>query len=458
MRPSKSLGALICASCPVTYVRVWLIFFSAFIIGSQGYCQDSVSVKDVEKKLDRLNDYLKIFEERIKSEETSEDIGTLILFATKVKYTKSTSKRRSKGPSSTNEKDKNSGVESDEAQIDGLKRSSNDINIKTIFFNIKDGAIIDIQIITYDDKTFTNYHSPLNLNLFNESGHYATYLNKEGEIERIYLNHFLRWQRKRGYNPADCDFELKEKGDSIILKRGVGINHVIDLNLFTDLPALFGDKPNGVTQTEAYARIITHTGSIKKFSYIFLRTPIIPFKFFSVKAVFSKFDSKYETTLLDDNFSRQELLQKSNIQVDLTTNIISTWIPRKSANWFNLNAGGGFYSSNLSKKADTTNVLLPYLYIDPVFELRGSQNFGIDVSFRLMFQQAPQVLDYEGWHTIFRPQVTLFWNPANTPSNRIFSRIVMYRDHKQQDDPFYQVQIGYALRISEIIKPQSKKP
>lgn len=391
----------------------------------------------VEQKLSDIEKALKIIQSKVSDVDEDEEVGTMILFKTKVKIFVEQDRKKAR---------KNVSGGTDEQEVE----------IEKVLFNIKDGVIVDIQIITTDHRTFTNYYSPLRLNLFNESGHYATYLNTEGKIERLYLNRCLRWVRKHGFNPKDQYFEMNKDVTSYVLKRGVGINHIIDLNLFTDLPALFSNKANGVTQTEAYARIITNTSNIKRFVLGDgkIRSPIIPFKFFSVKASFAKFDSDYGTTVLDENFSRQELLQKATIYVDLTTNLISTWIPRKSPTWFNLNVGGGIYSSNLTVEQDTSNVIMPFMYVDPVFELRGASNFGMDLSFRFMFQRAPEVEDYEGWHQIFRPQITLFWHPSNSPANRVFARAVYFQDQKEQDESFFQLQMGYSLRLSDVIKKE----
>lgn len=404
--------------------------------------EEDTNNDSVEHKLDEIEKTLKIIQQRMSdSDDEEEDIGTMHLFETKVLVFKEPKAEKGKRKEFKE------------------KRKTPDsiiVEIEKVTFNIKDGVIADIQIITKDNKTFTNYYSPLRLNLFNESGHYATYLNRFGEIERLYLNRCLRWERILGFNPMDKYFEMSKDDSVHILKRGVGINHVIDLNLFTDLPALFGDKPNGVTQTEAYARIVTNTSCVKlaNFAGGRIRSAVIPFKFFAIKASFAKFDSDFGTTVLNENFKRQELLQKSNFYVDLTANLFSRWIPRKSPNWFNLNGGGGLYSSNLTVEDDTSSVIMPFLYVDPVFELRGSSNFGMDVSFRFMFQRAPEVMGYEGWHTIFRPQLSLFWNPSNSPANRIFARVIYYQDQEEQDSSFVQMQVGYSLRLSEVIKTE----
>ncbi|MEN9565463.1 MAG: hypothetical protein RLZZ69_659, partial [Cyanobacteriota bacterium] len=47
------------------------------------------------------------------------------------------------------------------------------------------------------------------------------------------------------------------------------------------------------------------------------------------------------------------------------------------------------------------------------------------------------------------------WNPKNVPSSRVFLRGSYYYDFDLKDDPFYQLQVGYSILLSEIIN--SKK-
>ena len=389
--------------------------------------QDADSVTLSKKELKNL---ITLINEDV-GDDDQEVVGKFFLFKTKVRVFKSPNGRTT--PDSTKT-----------------------VNIKKVKLHIKDGVVFDIQVVTDDNLTFTNYYSPININLFNETSGNVTCLNK-GKIEWIFLNNFLRWERERGYNPREELAILSDVGDSVELKRGVGINYVVDLNLFTDLPGLFGDKPNGITQTEAYTKFVTNTSHVrfkknKTYPQLGRKSPIL-FKYFSVRAIFSKFDSKYETTVLDEDFSRQELLQKANVNVDFTLNLLSSWLPRKSPNWFSINTGGGIYSSSLSTETDTSNVILPYFFFEPYIELRSSQNFGLDFSLRFFRQQARQVEGFEEWRWIFRPQATLFWNPVDAPSSKIFARISYYSDLDDKENPFFQFQVGYSLRLSNVINP-----
>jgi hypothetical protein len=325
--------------------------------------------------------------------------------------------------------------------------------------SIKDGAIIDMQVITDDDRTFTNFFAPLSINLFNEKGYSLTYLNRQGHIDRLFVNRFIRWEREHGFSPKDEAIVLDADNTEASLERGVGINHVIDLSLFTDLPGLFGDKPNGITQIEAFTKVITNTTPLsyrnKSKPYKKL-IPWIPIKFVTLRANYARFDEKFSTTVLDETFSRQVLLQRSHLNFDLTVNLFSRWLLKKSPHWFNVNTGGGVFSSNLATGEDTVNVLLPYFFFEPTFELKTVQNFGIDFSFRFLRQQAPQLEEHDGWRWIFRPQATLYWSSPDNASSKIFARAIFFNDLKDQENPFFQFQIGYAIRLSQFIGARGK--
>jgi hypothetical protein len=336
------------------------------------------------------------------------------------------------------------------------RRDSSSYKIQRVKINIKDGAIVDIQVFTKSGEVFTNFYAPLNLNQFTEENYVLTYKRSDDSIKQIFTKDFLEWEREHGFAPSDIVFELDSAKLTRTLYRGVGINQVIDVRLFTDLSALFSDKPNGLTQTEAFYKVITNAQTIRTNTFI-RRYGIIPFRYVSGNVIFSKFDSKFATTQLDSAFTRQKLLRRSTINVDVTVNLYANWTSKKSNSWFYLNAGGGFFSSQLGSELDTSSVVMPYWYIDPLFELKGSQNFGIDISLRMLRQYAPQLSDSQrGWRYIWRPQMTVYWNPLNAPGNRIFGRVTYFADVKDTRNPFFQVQLGYSLLISQLIKERTK--
>lgn len=338
---------------------------------------------------------------------------------------------------------------------DNQKPSEQNCEIDRVKVRIKDGAIVDIQVFTKSKEVYTNFYSPLNLNQFTEENYSLTYKMSDGSIKQIYTKDFLQWEREHGFYPSDIVFELDSIKEEQTLFRGVGINQVIDVRLFTDLSALFSDKPNGLTQTEAFYKVITNAQTIRTNTFV-SRYGIIPFRYVSGNMIFSKFDSKFATTVLDSTFTRQELLRRSTVNVDVTVNLYSNWTSKKSNSWFYLNAGGGFFSSQLRSDSDTASVVMPYWYIDPLFEFKGSQNFGIDISLRMFRQYAPQLSDgLRGGRYIWRPQMTVYWNPLNAPGNRIFGRVTYYSDIKDTQNPFFQIQVGYSILISQLIKERN---
>lgn len=399
-------------------------------------------VVTTDDRLKKIEETLSVIEKRITEEgDQHEEVGKFVLFELndiKVHRLRSGKKSYSKS-------------------------TPNPITIQSVKLNIKDGAIVDMQVITTGNETFTNYVAPISINLFNESGNYLTFLNRDGVIDAIYTNNFIRWERERGFNPEDRVVTLDSKTRTQTLRRGVGINHVIDLSLFTDLPGLFGDKPNGITQTEAFVKLVTNNGPLKypfteKINFK-IKSPLILCKFISLRATFSRFDSKYEAVKMnaDSSVSRQDLLQRSDANVDLTLNLFSTWLPKKSANWFNANAGAGIYGSDLLSLDDTVSVVLPYFFLEPTFEVKAAQNFGLDLSLKFIRQYAPQLPKDGDWRWIFRPQATLYWSPPGDVGSKIFARAAFVNDLHEKKAPFYQIQVGYSIRFSDLVAGRGNK-
>ncbi len=342
------------------------------------------------------------------------------------------------------------------------------IEIKKIVFDVRDGLILDIQVISTTDRIFSNYWAPIAITRFNSCKWLSSiYLideidtskrNKKNKSrnakdtvkikqEHWYINtcDFLNIVRKGIAVPDNHHFELTKRDTVKVLTRGTGINQIVDLRIYSDMFAALGDEPNGIAQIEGSSRIFINNKNVFNRS-----TTPFRYGYFSIQA--SKFDSKFQVTELDSSFTRLKAIQRSAVSVDFGLNLMGLWLQSKSRSWASLNGGVGMNLVRLSNKSDTTTVGSQFLFLESLFEFKELRNFGVDFNGRVFWQRFTGLEKPQSEVQAFlRLGATAYWNPMKNPASRIFARVNYYQNLNAGEEPFVQIQLGYSAVISSLL-------
>ena len=349
------------------------------------------------------------------------------------------------------------------------------VEIEKIIFDVRDGLILDIQVVTTEKRVFTNYWAPVALTRFNNTCNWLSsiYLLPDKDTTKkpatrkkntrkvstksyttehwyIYTCDFLNILRMGISVPDNAIFELTKSKNQKVLTRATGINQVVDLRVYTDMFAALADEPNGIAQFEGSSRIFINNKN-------WFRRSTTPFRYgyFSIQA--SRLDSKFQAVTLDSSFSRLKAIQRSIVNVDVGVNLMSVWLQNKSRSWASLNGGGGVNLFRAKSLTDTTIVSSQFIFLEALFEFKELKNFGIDFSGRLFWQKFNGLEGVvSGTQPFLRVGVAAYWHPLRNPASRIFTRVNYLQNLEENGDAFIQVQLGYSLVISSLLSKDVK--
>ena len=238
--------------------------------------------------------------------------------------------------------------------------------------------------------------------------------------------------------------ETYENG--IILTRDAGINSILDLRLYTDGLATFGRESNGLVQTSASFKHIIHRNNYPNTGWF---TPLHYMKF---NVDLRKFDSQFSSTDTTD-FTRSTYLQRNWLSSELAFSLYNIWVEKKSLSSFYIDGGAEIFLSDLGIDDNIETTISYAFFIQPGFDFRVSKNFGSDLSWKFFWHYSPETdfNDQNERRPFLDTKFDLFWNPLGDRSSRIFGRVSHTIDLDTKDS-FFQLQLGYSLRLTDLIK------
>jgi hypothetical protein len=375
-------------------------------------------------KVDRLTEAVEKLAEKIKSDTlVSSNVGEITLYKTDgIQTYTCVNCKREKKPTSTK------------------------ISISKVVIEVREGVIHDIQVFTNDGRIFSNDAAPIELNRLNERCDLLNSSFFDGQnTYRIQTCDFLQFERMGGFTSNDIRIVLTKDDNKRMLTKEVGINSIFNIRLYTDLLGAFGDEPNGLVQTDVDFKTPLLSTNMFNSNTQWLN-------YFTFRLNLSKLDNDFQYTRIDSTFKRIDFYQHSWLTSEVGFNIISGNLGNKSNNRWAADLVGGVSLSNAIDESDTSTVVLPYVGFNPSLSIRVARNIFISLSSKLIYQYAPEFSDspYGGRIRIIKPEFELSWNPLGSPGNKIFGR-VRYVQQFHDDSPFFQLQLGYNLSLSEII-------
>lgn len=321
--------------------------------------------------------------------------------------------------------------------------------VDSAIFILKDGFIVDIKL--FSQKTiYSNDKAPVALS-------YSRFRNNKSDKIRsrdgsyFILQEVFFLSLDNNFIPNDDKVVLNDQTDFYKLKKNVGINTILDVRLYSDALGLLGSQPNAIAQTDLRLKQFVHRKNMPEHGK-FLG------QYFKAYINVSKFDSKdkYIDSL---DYSRSRLLQKSYANAEVSFNAINGWLAeKKSSNLYYADAGGGLFLGRLSKHGDsiTSDISLPYWFMEAGMNLRSADNIGADFYVRYTKSYlAPNSFTYDGVQMeFFNIGTELFFNPLKNRANRFFARInyTVSTTKKERNESFLKAQLGYSVLLTKLLE------
>ena len=319
-------------------------------------------------------------------------------------------------------------------------------SIKKVSFLLKEGTIIDLQVFTTDNKTFSNDGKPIEISKFNERCDLLKAYNGT-EYEYIQTCDILQWERQSTQLPNNAYFILDSIRPERTLYRETGATTILDLRVASDMLGAFQNVPNALFQGDVSLTQIMNSNNVKNKGLFY-------FNYLKFHFNLSKFDTRYRITPIDNNFYRMTLFQRTWLTGDVAINVLKAWITRKSESSFFINLGGGFGLSEITPSSGVqTTTVMPFVFGETGLEGRFASNFSYDLNARVINHTAPQLENpkLSSSRLIIKPHMTVYWYPLASQQTSMFMRLG-YNQDLTDKKLFVQVQFGYSMLLGDNVR------
>lgn len=350
-------------------------------------------------------------------------------------------------------------VNPENVEVFDLNTNTIKVSVKKIHISIRDGYINNIEVYCQEVANgpitkYTNSTAPIGITHRRFTKNIdKLYLAEQGSNKHLIFQRVINVDSLEQYIPDDIDINF-DRGKNVTLfplKRGVGINSIFDIRLYSDALALFGDEENGIAQTDIRYKNIIHRSNIPN-------TGFIPFQYFKFNFSASKFDSK-DKYIEVANYNNTDLLKKASVTADISLNIANQWLGFKSLSRGYIDIGGGIGGAKFKTATDTLSITTSNVFLELGFNLKSSSNIGMDISGRLIKLFSPSTKEYsetinQQYFNFMKFSVDFYWNPLENSASRFFARVnyITSTNNLDKKDQFFQVQVGYSLLLSDLIK------
>ena len=365
-------------------------------------------------------------------------------------------------------------IMNDSVKVRGINGNINrweKAKIKQVHIIVREGQMTEIVVET-TLGTFRNKKSVIDMLHFELRGDDTLrYVNKvyrkDGKSLFVYLDDVIIYTPTRSYlNLPYTDFEttLVPTEKVYRIKESTSINTYFEIAAFTDLKGISGE-PNGIAQFAADAKFITNTINISN-------TPSTLFHYIAFHGELAKFDNDFRGTPLIDNDSvnRRDLLQRSNYKVGVKVNVLRSFSPPSPLFLFSdlqINIGYNFIGSRvfdtLLKAAEIIDtsfrmVTQNQFYIEPKLVFSRHRNFSMSIMLPVHFisvKESAQIRNHQlaYWAS---PGISLMYFGKREAGSKLFFRYNHYINLKEKTQAFSQMQIGYAVNLTDVWSRNNK--
>jgi hypothetical protein len=323
--------------------------------------------------------------------------------------------------------------------------------IDSVAVAINEGVIDHLRVYTKGGNTFSS-NSPVPLITLEKRFNDKLYNPRDNSF--IFLKDAIYFEADRRFNyfPEDNELKLKNKfntdgtitTDSKMLVANNNLNSLVNLQVYSDLLAIFGNEANGLLQFEANSKFYLHRGTYRN-TYVF--TPLDAIEpFFH----FSRIDSKFDTIKLSsvNEINRLELFRRYTYAVGLDANLFKfNWRPHNSLEF---KAGYIYSSSNLNIADNKVVIGLHTPYAELALKSDKLNNFSLDLRARYLFQKMnPNMyIENDEWNNLISFRASISYFPNKNKKDKIFLRFVNYLNLSDRTQDFSLLQLGFSKAIS----------
>ncbi len=319
--------------------------------------------------------------------------------------------------------------------------------IDSVKIDIKEGLIELLKIYSKDEETFYNTAAPIPILTMEKRFEDKLYNPKDGCF--ILLKDVLSFDADTRFNyfPDDTVFIMQKdpnKAAEIFpLSASNDFSSFVNIQAYSDLLGVLGDKANGLVQIEANTKFYLHRGNVRnKFMYAFYA--------FEPFFHFSKIDSKFDTISLSSprEINRMEVFRRHTFAVGTDLNVFRfDWRP---ANSFELKAGYQYSVSNLVFNAKKVDAILHTPYAEAVIKSKRMKNFGTDLRVRFLLQKLNPIegVDNLSWDHLWAFKASVYYFSGNKNKDKVFLRFLNYVDLGNRKQDFSQLQLGFSKALS----------
>lgn len=342
--------------------------------------------------------------------------------------------------------------------------------ISKVELNVKNGYINNARVTLKDG-------SKDGLILSNSSIYYSipyvhdnvksTMLCNEKGDKCMILNDIISYRsimNTKNYTPNDDTVTLiPNTNASVPLSRNIDLNSNIDFRIYTDLLGVINKQSNGLVQAEATTNIFINGYTTTMFKTCglvfanFIQPSFSYSKFANQSNALNLSDSSQPLQLSDSQ--RVALYQLSYLQLGVKLNIAKLMF---GSNFVELNGGMNYNFSNVQLGNDVSNLKTYNTwsgYSEIAAELLNTENFGMDVYIKLLWQNTVNtsmlVSGYQDFYVI--PQICMFYYPGDNKSSKIFLKLNLTQQesastHLDQNildykRGFISLQVGYSAKL-----------
>jgi len=324
--------------------------------------------------------------------------------------------------------------------------------IDSVAVAINEGVIEHLRVYTKGGNTFSNTNSPIPLITIESRFNDKLYNPRDNSF--IFLKDAIYFEANRRFNYFPENQELKVKNtfnnDGTItvgskkLIANNSLNSLVNLQVYSDLLAVFGNEANGLMQFEANSKFYLHRGTYRN-KYVFM-----PFDAIEPFFHFSRIDSKFDTIAVSSaqEVNRLELFRRYTYAVGVDANIVrADFRPNNS---FEIKLGYFYSSSNLNIGDNKTSIALHNPYAELVLKSRKLNNFSLDLRARFMFQKMnPNAyIDNDEWNQLVSFRAGICYFPNKNKADKIFLRFINYLNLSNRKEDFSLLQLGFSKAIS----------
>jgi hypothetical protein len=319
------------------------------------------------------------------------------------------------------------------------------LHVNKVYVSIKGGVIFTIRV-TAGNETFTNKSSSISVTNFEKRKTDKLWSNSGSKF--VLLGDVLSYEVEgERYYPDNKNFTLSPTDTVQSVALDPDLDKLISLRVFSDVLGLSGED-NALVQSEFTTSFILNSGN-------FRNSRVIPFHTIDATLNLNKFDSKFDSLLVDtigDRFSLMTLNKRSKYSASVNSSIIHY----RNIHEFNWRVGlHTSFTNVVDTSGNSAHIWLHSVFSDFIFKV-GNEDKRAGLEFHLpIYWQYPGKSPSIGRtiSPVFRPEAQIHYKTKKNERSYLFFR---YRGFfnwgKGNDLDFAQLQFGYSGSISTYVK------